>query len=232
VEQGAEWKRQIVFIPPEKKPAFHRSKTQIGLETSWTGRLSRLEHEGCGRHGRQIGTVDSQRTCFDLTGTPPTPPNRRLRPGQIGNAYEKNSSTIFSPRRAYGERMSMEWMDVARYADTYGYQADRFQPSWPWRDWVSAPQSKSAVQRFHCLAARGDSAQRHGANNGWPRPSPHHRQTNEGGSVDEEFRVEYNADRVHTTAGAFLGLTMECARCHIIATIRSPKRLLPDVRVL
>ena len=108
------------------------------------------------------------------------------------------------------------WLDLARYADTYGYQADRYRAMWPWRDWiVRAFNENLPYDRFVTWQLAGDLL-----------PSPtrnqvlatafnrHHRQTNEGGSIEEEFRVEYVADRTNTVATAFLGLTLECARCH------------------
>ena len=110
--------------------------------------------------------------------------------------------------------MAVDWLDVARYADTYGYQADRFNHLWPWRDWViSAFNRNVRINDFILWQIAGDLLP--GATREQKLATAFnrlHRQTNEGGSVDEEFRVEYNADRVHTTAGAFLGLTMEIGR--------------------
>ncbi len=121
---------------------------------------------------------------------------------------------LTSPR--FGERMAVDWLDLARYADTYGYQADRYRATWPWRDWVvRAFNDNLLYDRFVTWQLAGDLL---------PDPSRdqvlatafnrHHRQTNEGGSIEEEFRAEYVSDRTNTFATAFLGLTFECARCH------------------
>jgi hypothetical protein len=131
------------------------------------------------------------------------------------DAYERLVDRLLASLR-FGERMAVDWLDLARYADTYGYQADVYRAMWPWRDWViRAFNENLPYDRFITWQLAGDLL-----------PSPtraqvlatafnrHHRQTNEGGSIDEEFRVEYVADRTNTFATAFLGLTLECARCH------------------
>ncbi|RMF45088.1 MAG: DUF1553 domain-containing protein, partial [Planctomycetota bacterium] len=119
-----------------------------------------------------------------------------------------------SPR--FGERMALDWLDVARYADTYGYQNDRYRPMWPWRDWVVAAfNANMPYDQFITWQIAGDLLP--GATRDQILATAfnrNHRQTNEGGSVEEEFRAEYVADRVNTFGAAFLGLTLECARCH------------------
>ena len=112
--------------------------------------------------------------------------------------------------------MTVDWLDVARYADTYGYQADVYRAMWPWRDWVvKAFNTNLPFDQFITWQLAGDLL---------PDPSReqvlatafnrHHRQTNEGGSIEEEWRTEYVADRTITFGAAFLGLTLECSRCH------------------
>ncbi|NIL97656.1 MAG: DUF1549 domain-containing protein, partial [Planctomycetales bacterium] len=116
----------------------------------------------------------------------------------------------------YGERMAVDWLDTARYSDTYGYQVDRNRFVWPWRDWViRAFNENLPYDQFILWQLAGDLL---------PNATDQqilattfnrlHPQKVEGGSVPEEFRVEYVADRNHTFAMAFLGLTLECARCH------------------
>ena len=130
-------------------------------------------------------------------------------------AYERMVDQLLASEH-YGERMAMEWLDVARFADTYGYQSDRFNHLWPWRDWVIAAFNDNlSYDTFILHQMAGDlidqPTQQSILATAFHR---NHRQTNEGGSVNEEFRVEYNADRLKTTALAFMGLTIECARCH------------------
>ncbi|MCA8954797.1 MAG: DUF1553 domain-containing protein, partial [Planctomycetes bacterium] len=157
-----------------------------------------------------------RRVSLALTGLPPTPE-------EIGafaaDATDGAHATVVdrllaSPR--FGERMAQDWLDVARYADTYGYQADVARRVWPYRDWViRAFRDNLPYDRFLTWQIAGDLL---------PNASEDqrlatafcrlHRQTNEGGSVEEEYRVEYVADRTETVATAFLGMTLGCARCH------------------
>src|SRR5262249_33419670 len=131
------------------------------------------------------------------------------------DAYDRLVDRLLASPR-FGERMAVDWLDLARYADTYGYQADVYRAMWPWRDWViRAFKHNLPEDQFITWQLAGDLLPNP------PRPqvlptalNRHHRQTNEGGSIEEEFRVEYVADRTNTFATAFLGLTLECARCH------------------
>jgi hypothetical protein len=116
----------------------------------------------------------------------------------------------------YGERMAMDWLDDARYADTNGYQNDFARTMWPWRDWVIASYNRNLpFDRFVVEQMAGDLLP--GATvsqkiaTGFNR---NNRTVTEAGSIDEEWRVENAVDRVETTATVFLGLTMGCARCH------------------
>ncbi|MEP3481683.1 MAG: DUF1553 domain-containing protein [Fuerstiella sp.] len=157
-----------------------------------------------------------RRVTFDLTGLPPTLPD-------IDAYLADNSASAFetvvdrllaSP--AYGEHMTSEWLDVARYSDTYGYQVDRDRYVWPWRDWVIRSfNNNKPYDEFIIEQIAGDMLP--DATNDQILATTFNRlhpQKVEGGSVEEEFRVEYVADRSQTVSTAFLGLTMECCRCH------------------
>ena len=157
-----------------------------------------------------------RRVSFDLTGLPPTPEeieafSRDTEP----QAYERVVDRLLQSER-YGERMAVDWLDLARYADSYGFQVDREREMWPWRDWVVRSFNQNLpFNQFITAQIAGDLL---------PNPTDEqilatafsrlHQQETEGGSVEEEYRVEYVADRVQTFATAFLGLTFECARCH------------------
>ena len=157
-----------------------------------------------------------RRLAFNLTGLPPTTEEidaflADRAPGAYARAVDRY---LDSP--AYGERMAADWLDLARYADTYGYQADVERDMSPWRDWViRAFNDNLPYDEFLTWQLAGDLL---------PAPTRDtrlatafnrlHRQTNEGGSIEEEFRIEYVADRVNTFGTAMLGLTLECARCH------------------
>ena len=131
------------------------------------------------------------------------------------SAYERVVDRLLASPR-FGERMAVDWLDVARYADSYGFQVDREREMWPWRDWViRAFNENLPFDKFITWQIAGDLL---------PNATDDqilatafnrlHQQESEGGSVEEEYRVEYVCDRVQTFATAFLGLTFECARCH------------------
>lgn len=157
-----------------------------------------------------------RRLSFDLTGLPPTPAEiSDFVNDKAPNAYEKVVDRLLSSPR-YGERMAVDWLDLARYADSYGFQVDREHDVWMWRDWViKAFNENLSYDKFVTWQLAGDLL---------PNATDEqilatafnrlHQQEAEGGSVEEEYRIEYVADRVQTFSTAFLGLTSECARCH------------------
>lgn len=157
-----------------------------------------------------------RRVSFDLTGLPPTIEEiDAFLADDSPGAYERLVDQLLAST-AYGERLTSEWLDVARYADSYGYQVDRDRFVWPWRDWVvDAFNHNMPYDEFITLQLAGDLV---------PDASEDqilattfnrlHSQKAEGGSTPEEFRVEYVADRVHTFGTTFLGMTLECGRCH------------------
>jgi len=157
-----------------------------------------------------------RRVTFDLTGLPPTPEEVQAFVADTSpHAYERVVDRLLASDR-YGERMAVDWLDVARYADSYGFQVDRHRDAWAWRDWVVASFNRNQpFDQFITWQLAGDLL---------PNATDEqvlatafnrlHQQESEGGSVEEEYRVEYVCDRVQTFSTAFLGLTMECARCH------------------
>ncbi len=217
VEQGAEWKRHWSFIPigDTPVPQIRNPKSEIRNDIDRFV-AARLEREGLKAAREATKEHLIRRLTFDLTGLPPTPAEiDAFLADKSAQAFERVVDRLLAAP-AYGERMAADWLDVARYADTYGYQSDRFNHLWPWRDWViSAFNRNIRINQFILWQIAGDllpdATREQRLATAFNRL---HRQTNEGGSVEEEFRVEYNADRVQTLAGAFLGLTMECARCH------------------
>ncbi len=178
--------------------------------------LARLEKEGLKPSPEAKRETLLRRVTLDLTGLPPTPAEMdAFLADQSPDAYEKVVDRLLASPR-YGERMASDWLDLARYADTHGYQMDRYRATWPWRDWViKAFNENLPYDDFLTWQLAGDLL---------PNPTKeqrlatafnrHHMQNEEGGIVEEEFRIAYVADRVNTMGTAFLGLTFECARCH------------------
>ena len=221
IEGGAEWEdRHWSFVPlAETNVPASGDGWARGPIDRFTH--ARLEAEPLAPAAEASREQLIRRVTFDLTGLPPTiaEVNAFLADKRPG-AYERLVDGLLA-RPAYGERMTQTWLDVARYSDTFGYQVDRNRHVWPWRDWVvDAFNRNLPYDEFITQQLAGDLLP--------PASDPQetdqqilattfnrlHPQKVEGGSVPEEFRVEYVADRTHTVATAFLGLTFECCRCH------------------
>jgi hypothetical protein len=151
-----------------------------------------------------------------LAGLPPTPEQvAAFLADPSEAAYDHVVDTLLADD-ASAEHLASDWLDLARFADTHGYQADFECRTWPWRDWLlQALAADLPWDRFVQQIVAGDllpeaTVATRTATAFWRL----HRQTNEGGSIDEEWRQEYLADRVDTLGTAFLGLTLGCARCH------------------
>lgn len=216
IEQGAEWQGHWSFIAP-KRPALPRVSNahwpRNGIDSFL---LARLDREGLTPSGEADKTTLIRRLTLDLTGLPPTPEEvAAFVSDSSENAYEKVVDRLLeSPR--YGERMAARWLDAARYADTNGYQSDGVRSMWRWRDWViDAFNNNMPFDQFTIEQIAGDMLPNATRSQVIATAfNRNHRTSAEGGIVEEEFRVEYVADRVETTSTVWLGLTVGCARCH------------------
>ncbi len=157
-----------------------------------------------------------RRVSLDLTGLPPAPEDvARFLNDPSSHAYEDLvDSLLASP--AYGERMAWDWLDVARYADTNGYQGDRERTMWPWRDWVIDSFNENlSYDQFTVWQLAGDllpeATQEQQLATGFCR---NHMINGEGGRIPEENRVDYVMDMTETVGTVWLGLTLNCCRCH------------------
>lgn len=214
IEQGAEYKPHWSLIPLQQtKAATMLDDPNVTIDTFIEPKLS--------EHGMTLSPQTDKETLlrrvsFDLTGLPPGLDDIEVfLQDHSPNAYENVVDRLLASPQ-YGERMALEWLDVARYADTYGYQADNERSTWRYRDWViDAYNRNMPFDQFLTDQLAGDLLSHPTTEQliatGFNRNHP---QNAEGGIVNEEFRVEYVADRAITTGRAFLGLTMECARCH------------------
>jgi hypothetical protein len=157
-----------------------------------------------------------KRVALDLTGLPPTREmQQKFVAEKSGNAYEKIVDELLA-QRAFGEKMAVYWLDVARYADSYGYQDDEYRTQWPWRDWViNAFNRNMPYDQFLSWQIAGDMLP--DANKEQTLATAffrNHKYTEEGGVIPEEYRIEYNIDKTKTFSTGVLGLTVECAQCH------------------
>ena len=217
IAEGAEYKAHWAFVPvPAEVPLPQVSDPNWVRDPLDHFVLARLDREGL-RPSPPASREDwIRRATFDLTGLPPTPDEvAAFLADDSPQALSHVADRLLASRR-FGERMALEWLDVARYADSFGYQADGDTQVWPWRDWViEAFNQNLPFDQFITWQLAGDllesATREQRLATAFCRL---HRMTNEGGSIFEEWRNEYVSDRVHTFGTAFLALTLECARCH------------------
>jgi cytochrome c553 len=216
IEQGAEYKPHWAFVKPAK-PALPEVAQKAWIKNGIDHFvLHRLEKEKLSQSPEADKETLLRRVSLDLTGLPPTLQEvDAFVNDNSPNAYEKQVDRLLASPH-YGEKMGVDWLDVARYADSHGYTVDRLRDMSPWRDWVIDAFNKNlSYKDFIIWQLAGDLL---------PNPTKeqliatafnrNHQQNMEGGIVEEEFRVEYVSDRVNTTSTAFMALTAGCAKCH------------------
>lgn len=215
IEQGADWGEHWAYIPPE--PADPQE-----TNSEWVSNgidhfiLKALRERGLEPSPEAERSTLLRRVSFDLTGLPPTMEElEEFLNDESPDAYEKVVDRLLdSP--AYGEHLTSMWMDLARYADSKGYEKDAGRNIWQYRDWlIRAFNDDKPFDQFTIEQLAGDLL---------PNPSDDqiiatafHRNTmnnDEGGTNDEEFRVAAVMDRVRTTWNVWQATTMECAQCH------------------
>ncbi len=213
IEEGAQWQGHWSFRAPGRvpDPALETHDNPIDFFI-----LSRLKREGLKPSPEADPAILIRRLALDLTGLPPSPLEvDAFLNDSSARAYENVVDRLLqSPR--YGERMAGLWLDVARYADTNGYLSDGERSMWRWRDWVIAAFNRNLpFDRFTIEQIAGDMLPNATRDQIIATAfNRNHRSNAEGGIIDEEFRVEYVADRLETTSTVWLGLTVGCARCH------------------
>jgi hypothetical protein len=216
IEQGANYSKHWSFTAPVQSqvPLLQEPKWASNAIDQFVG--SRLEQEHLKPSVRADRSTLLRRVSLDLTGLPPTVEElQKFLEDPASDAYERVVDRLLSSS-AYAEKMAMEWLDLARYADTNGYNNDEDRTMWPWRDWViHAFDRNMPFDQFAIEQLAGDLLPEHKQDQliatGFLRNQGHN---TEGGIIQEEYRVEYVADRVHTVSTVFLGLSMQCARCH------------------
>ncbi|MGN6387437.1 MAG: DUF1549 domain-containing protein, partial [Verrucomicrobiota bacterium] len=216
IKQGAEWERHWAFVPPKAVRPPEVKEKNWALNDIDRFILARLEKEGLTPAPQATREQWLRRVTFDLTGLPPTLSELDAFLADKSDSAQAKIVDRLLNSKEYGERMAVDWLDLARYSDTHGYQADRYRAMWPWRDWViKAFNENLPYDQFGTWQLAGDLL---------PHPSQEqvlatafnrlHMQTEEGGSVEEEFRTAYVVDRVDTMGTTFLAMTFECSRCH------------------
>jgi hypothetical protein len=228
VAAGAPWGTHWAFTPPQRPPvpAIAVSETASRLLAPLSPPVirnpidafvaARLARENLPQAPEAARETLLRRVTLELTGVPPTPAEvEAFLADRSPDAYERVVDRLLASPR-YGERWAWDWLDVARYADTNGFQGDPERTMWPWRDWVvNAINANMPYDQFTIEQLAGDLLPN--ATTGQKLASGFHRNNmfnGEGGRIPEETRVENVFDRVETTATVWLGLTFTCARCH------------------
>ncbi len=218
IEEGAPFAGHWAFLAPKAIPVPRVAAAPRGLRVN---PVDAFVWEAAVGHSLKPApeaprAVLLQRLSFDLTGLPATTAQiAAFRRDRAPNAYERQVDRLLhSPH--YGEHKAVSWLDLARFSDTYGYQADMDRDLSPYRDWViRAFNQNLPYDQFLTWQLAGDLLRSPTTDQRIATAFGRlHRQTNEGGSINEEFRTEYVADRVQTMGTAFLGITLECSRCH------------------
>jgi hypothetical protein len=216
ITQGAKYEGHWAFITPIR-PAAPKVKNHVWVKNPIDAFiLAQLEDRGLTPNDEAARERLLRRVTFDLTGLPPTLPELdAFLADKSSNAYETVVDRLLASRH-FGERMTVAWLDAARYGDTSVFHGDGPRDMWGWRDWViNSYNDNKPFDQFSIEQLAGDLipdatiaqqvATAFNRNNAT---------TDEGGAIAEEFRVEYALDRVKTTSMVWMGLTMECAQCH------------------
>jgi hypothetical protein len=215
IEQGAEYEPHWAFVKPEKQD-LPKVKSALAKNEIDYFILARLKEKGLSMNEEADKERLLKRVSLDLTGLPPDEGLiDRFLNDKSENAYEKLVETLLATPQ-YGEKMAVHWMDVSRYADSYGYQDDNIRTQWPWRDWViKAFNENMPYDQFVTWQMAGDllpnATKEQVLATAFFR---NHKYTEEGGVIPEEYRIEYVLDKTKTYTKGLLGLTAECAQCH------------------
>ncbi len=216
IEQGGKYETHWAFIAPQKSalPKIKNSdwaKNEIDYFIA-----NKFEEKGFTPNDEADKERLLKRVSFDITGLPPSIAIMdKFMNDESANAYEKIVDELLSTPQ-YGEKMAVHWLDVARYADSYGYQDDNIRTQWPWRDWViHAFNINMPYNQFITWQIAGDML---------PNATKeqilataffrNNKYTEEGGVIPEEYRIEYLIDKTKTFSKGIQGITVECAQCH------------------
>ncbi|MCK5441407.1 MAG: DUF1553 domain-containing protein [Maribacter sp.] len=217
IEQGAAWKNHWAFIKPEK------TDLPVVSETTWKSNnpidnfiQKKLVEKNLEPSKEANKERLLRRVTMDLTGLPPTIEEiENFLNNKGGDGYENVVDKLLATD-AYAERLTVDWMDISRYADSHGLHADGWRLMWPWRDWViKSFKDNMPYDQFVTWQLAGDlipnASKEQKLATAFNRNHP---MTAEGGAIEEEFRLNYVWDRTETVGTALLGLTVACARCH------------------
>ncbi len=216
ISQGAKYEPHWAFVKPVKAPLPSIKNKELVKNEIDNFIIAKQEQVGLSLNEAADKERLLKRLSLDLTGLPPAEKMMDdFMANNNPNAFETIVDTLLG-RPAYGEKMAVHWLDIARYADSYGYQDDNVRTQWAWRDWViHAFNTNLAYNTFLTWQIAGDMLP--GATKEETLATAffrNHKYTEEGGVVPEEYRISYILDKTKTFGKGILGLTVECAQCH------------------
>jgi hypothetical protein len=216
IKEGAKYEKHWSFIPPVKTeiPEVDDEKWVKNEIDNFI--LEKIKKKGLRANDEASRETLIKRAFTDITGLAPTYSEINRWTNASGKDWYSQLIDTLLQKPAYGEKMAVLWMDLARYADSYGYQDDNIRSQWPWRDWVINAFNKNIpYDKFLTYQIAGDLL---------PDATKetilataffrNHKYTEEGGVIDEEYRVTYNIDKINTYGKAIIGVSIECAQCH------------------
>ena len=215
IEQGAEYEGHWAFVSP-LRPDVPKVESAANHHPVDAFLADRLKREGLSMQQEADRETLLRRVSLDLTGLPPTLAEMdAFLADSSPRAYEKVVDRLLASPH-FGERMAMEWLDLARYADSNGFQSDGSRDMWIWRDWLIGAYNRNLpFDQFTIEQLAGDllpdPTQDQIIATGFNR---NHRLNGEGGRIVDEWFVETVIDRVETTGMTWMALTLNCARCH------------------
>ncbi len=222
IKQGAKYKKHWSFLSPVKPKQLPKADKDWVKNPIDNFVFDKMSKRGLSPSKEEQKERLLKRVSIDLTGLPPNLDLQdKFLNDESSKAYEKIVDELLANKH-FGEKMALNWLDIARYADSHGYQDDGLRTMWPWRDWViHAFNSNYSYKKFITWQLSGDILAKkmpwHPLSKemtlatGFNR---NHKITQEGGVIDEEYRIEYVTDRTNTFGKSMLALTFECAHCH------------------
>ena len=216
IEQGAKYEKHWAFVAPVKE------KIPEVAHSSWVKNeidpfiLQKMEQKGFSPNEPATRETLIKRAYSDILGLAPSFDELNKWTNSSSENWYSDLIDQLLKKPAYGEKMALLWMDLARYADSYGFQDDNIRSQWPWRDWViNAFNTNLPYDQFLTQQIAGDLMPNATKSNILATAFfRNHKYTEEGGVIEEEYRVSYNIDKTRTYGKAILGVTIECAQCH------------------
>ena len=216
IKEGAKYEKHWAFVSPQKSslPKIDNEKW-VKNEIDYFI-AEKMEEKGLSPNEQAKKENLIKRVYIDLNGLPPTYEELQYWTKNNNENWYTQLIDQVMKKPAYGEKMSLLWLDLARYSDSYGYQDDNIRTQWPWRDWV--------INAFNRNIHYDEFLRQQIAGDLMPNSNKetilataffrNHKYTEEGGVIEEEYRVTNNIDKTRTYGKAILGVTIECAQCH------------------